>query len=308
MNIRTLFRSLSPRPHSSSATRVSPIDAGDSGIWSYWERVSKRYDRSVPPGRPSVMCLDVYRSFLDKSPRAGTAIILGCTPDVRKIAAKHFQHVLVIDFSPSMLRESSRLLDAETLAREEHLVASWSEIENLCSKASADVVLGDSIFKQLDPTMLPKMLEGIAFALKPDGTFITRVRLQDRTRRPRPIADTMREYLADSRAGQRNAGMVFIYRLYDHIADEIGRVQPFNHWEEVHRLMQQFPPREYERLARLWRTIHPHPCTWSQVSEDLFTKVTAELFCIGDKRYATDYPDAGSFPLYLFRKKCNEHS
>src|SRR3989338_6360026 len=308
MNIRTLFRSLSPRPHSSSATRVSPIDAGDSGIWSYWERVSKRYDRSVPPGRPSAMCLDAYRSFLDKSPHAGTAIVLGCTPDVRKIAAQYFQRVLVIDFSPSMLRESSKLLDAETLAREEHLVASWSEIENLCSKASADVVLGDSIFKQLDPTMLPKMLEGIAFALKPDGAFITRVRLEDRTRRPRPIADTMREYLADSRAGQHNAGIVFIYRLYDHIADEIGRVQPFNHWEEVHRLMQQFPPREYERLARLWRTIHPHPCTWSQVSEDLFTKVTAELFCIGDKRYATDYPDAGSFPLYLFRKKCNEHS
>ena len=150
----------------------------DLGVFSYWQTQSTSYKKSTPPGRPSEECLRIYRYFIEQAPGKETALILGSTPDLRKLAAGYFRKVIVVDFSPAMLRETSKSLDKKTLESEKHVLAHWESIGDVCEKNSIDAALGDLIFKQLDPLNANRVLATLSSCLAKNGVFATRIRLR----------------------------------------------------------------------------------------------------------------------------------
>src|SRR4051812_48386110 len=145
-----------------------------------WEQLARQWARLGPPLRPSDEDVATAQSVVDEYARrtrgrAGTALILGVTPELRSLRWPVGIRVLAADLSLGMIRGVGQR--AGTAAAGGWLVqGDWCRLP--LADASCDLAFGDACLAQLRACRATAVLHETARALAPGGTLAMRLFLR----------------------------------------------------------------------------------------------------------------------------------
>jgi hypothetical protein len=124
-------------------------------------------------GSPDPHEIAAYADMIPAGLDNGTAMVLGMTPELRQLALGRFARVASVDRSEQAHAIYGDWIPATLAAREERLVAGWTEVAHL--DGCVDVIFGDGVFGNCESaTAALRLLYGIRRLLKPGGVLITR--------------------------------------------------------------------------------------------------------------------------------------
>lgn len=135
----------------------------------------ERYAAGSPD--PAELC--VYRKLLLKriagrDEGTTSALVLGMTPELRRLAVNSKCRLTSIDINPSSIELYRNWLTEDQQSRECIIEGNWLELTRLLD-SRVDVILGDGIFGNLpDIASHRKLLPILAESIKPDGIVILR--------------------------------------------------------------------------------------------------------------------------------------
>lgn len=140
-------------------------------VWS--EKMSKEWATYIPPERPSFEELEIYEDYLlkviNKKGKNIKALLLGATPELRDLLAKHKVKTVCVDINPSMVRAMDRLLEISD-GKEEVIIADWEEVP--LKDEEFDVILGDHSVHWIPFDRWNSFLKDKARLLKEGGSII----------------------------------------------------------------------------------------------------------------------------------------
>ena len=253
----------------------------------------------MPPASPSKEDLLHYESLFRKIDTPNeTTLILGTTPALRKLAAKYFQKIVVADFSPQMIEATKSLLDEETLKKERYCTTNWLNLGRRFNGGTFALVVGDSTFKQLDPSLAPQLTENISSILKTGGIFTTRIRLHKEYWGNCSVDDIVKQFFVEKRNGRPDANAAFIFRMYDKLADKDGRVLVSPSPNALYPAIGFLHPGKQQLVRGIWKAYNPGPICWSHMREEMFESFVGKKFSILTKKTANDYLDSDAFPVF----------
>lgn len=99
-------------------------------------------------GSPSPEETSAYQAGCGGLPDAGTAVVLGMTPELRRMAAERFARIVSIDASPAAIELFADWLPEDLRSRETILRGTWQDLPRLAAGKPA-AILGDGIIGNL---------------------------------------------------------------------------------------------------------------------------------------------------------------
>lgn len=167
------------------------FNATKEEILKIWENNAKGWHSSSSPWRPSRSDVEIYEKLAGGKLR-GSVLILGATPELRDLTGRYTSATL-IDISPSMIFETTKLLKEADPTKEIWARADWCQAP--LPENSFDVILGDMPWWVLSVNQQKDLCNKMASLLKPDGILITRIRLRDPRRSLDSLEITLEKYL-----------------------------------------------------------------------------------------------------------------
>lgn len=136
---------------------------------AYWQKLN-------PPVRPSNHMMEIYERFLRcyGFHENGDWGLLGCTPEVRSLAAKYSRSLTCVDRS-KLAYEAFRLL-CHPPKDESFIESDWAEAE--CPD-SFDLVLGDGSISMLLPDRHVGFVQNLHSMIRPGGIALLRIQVRD---------------------------------------------------------------------------------------------------------------------------------
>ncbi len=270
-----------------------------------WEKIAKRFHWIAPPSRPSISDRANYLKALKAAVPIKKILILGATPELRVIASDFTTNVTVADFSLGMLKAASHFVPRDIRDKEKTVIANWLKLSSQLPEFSFDVVLGDLVIRQLPTDSMENFFKSIHSMLRPGGLFITRTNILNtfwKKQNPEKIIlDGASEYCVRQIPG---AASTMFLRLYDHCTNpktyslDVSLVN-----ETFKSAVTKAPDGPVKECVKsLWKDIGQPKASWTQIDGEVLESISKKYFEIGDKYFATDYPDGEFMPLYVFRK------
>jgi hypothetical protein len=125
-------------------------------------------------GSPDENELTAYAAALPPHTDNGTALVLGMTPELRRLALQRYRWLVSVDINPHAIALYRDWVDPADRPRERIIEADWMELPHLMEQP-VQAVLGDGVFGNLPaPTAYRRLLHRIALVLATDGPFVTR--------------------------------------------------------------------------------------------------------------------------------------
>ena len=125
-------------------------------------------------GSPNEVEIATYTQALPPREKQQIALILGMTPELRRLAAQYYDSIISVDMNSQAIELYRDWLEETERAREQIIHCDWFKISTVV-KTPIDVIMGDGVFGNLpDVVAHRQLLQVIAASLKPKGYFITR--------------------------------------------------------------------------------------------------------------------------------------
>lgn len=115
---------------------------------------------------------EAYARGLEGMGSRRDALVMGMTPEVRRVAAAHFDTIRSVDINPAAIELYRDWLPPELAAKERVDRLDWNSA--MAEPAGVDAVLGDGCLPNLPPEAQQRLLAAIFRHLRPGGRFITR--------------------------------------------------------------------------------------------------------------------------------------
>jgi hypothetical protein len=146
-------------------------------------RIANPTHRTRFPGAsPDAAEIALYEASVSTVPRAGPALVLGMTPELRQMAVRRFDDVTSVDASEAAIDVYGDWIDPG--AREAIVRNDWLGFLHM-HPATFSAILGDGIFGNLpDWATCEGLIALITRALRPEGRFVTRMALVPEGLRP----------------------------------------------------------------------------------------------------------------------------
>ncbi|MEM2936114.1 MAG: class I SAM-dependent methyltransferase, partial [Candidatus Bathyarchaeia archaeon] len=160
------------------------------------EEVGERWKKTGSPYSASVNEQQIYDRFFGEAAEHGDdpkMVVLGVTPELRKLGHKYGYQVTCVDFSPMWINAMDILMGEEG---ERDIIVRCNWLETPLEKGRYDVVVGDGSINMVELKDWDRLLKIIHDLLKPGGYFITRtlVGMKD----PIPLPDALKGNLRRS--------------------------------------------------------------------------------------------------------------
>ncbi len=139
------------------------------------EEFAERWKKTGVPHRPSVNEQQIYSKFLGEAAERGDdpkMIVLGVTPELRKLGHKHGYQVTCVDFSPMFITAMDILMGEEG---EKDIIVRCNWLETPLPRGQYDVVVGDGSMNMVELKDWERLLKIVHDLLKPGGYFVTRI-------------------------------------------------------------------------------------------------------------------------------------
>jgi hypothetical protein len=137
-----------------------------------WNLFAKEWAVQYPPMRPSAGEIKIYEKYLlgairnKKNPKA---IIMGATPELRDLCAKHKVDTTLVDINPNMVRAMDELLEYSD-NKEKKVIGNWLEID--LEENNYDVILGDHCLHWIEYDKWDLFFKNKSKLLKDGGCII----------------------------------------------------------------------------------------------------------------------------------------
>ena len=270
-----------------------------------WDRIAEYYDLSMPPNAPSSEDAEFYREYLKTISPGKRILILGVTPQLRALMSDFEGEIIIADFSKKMYRSTQKILDNKIFDKEKFIWADWLNLKKILAPARVDLVMGDFVFMQIAPKDREKFISVIGSILKPDGLFVTRVKIHNPYWVKKEPLEIIKANMSSELFKQSGIDSLLIYRFGDKILNltdysfeskdfvfllkaALAKVSDtheknhilrmLNHWSRVNMLKSYFPKSYFESLIAL-------------------------EFKIVDICYSNDYEESEFSPIYVLKKK-----
>lgn len=128
-------------------------------------------------GSPNQAELQIYAHALEDLDPSGAVVVLGMTPELRRLGVERFDRTLAVDHSAEAVELYRDWLPAHLASRETIVCAAWSRLPDLVRSLDRPVqaILGDGVFGNvLGWASQEALLEAIHRVLQPSGRFVTR--------------------------------------------------------------------------------------------------------------------------------------
>ncbi len=138
------------------------------------EEFAEKWEKIGAPYRPTVNEQQIYGKFLKEAAEHRDnpkMVVLGVTPELRKLGHKYGYQVTCVDFSPMSINAIGILMDGEG---EEDIVVRCSWFETPLQKGQYDIVIGDGSMNMVELKDWDRLLKNLHGLLKPGGCFVTR--------------------------------------------------------------------------------------------------------------------------------------
>lgn len=125
-------------------------------------------------GSPDPFEVATYEAGFSDTPHRDLAVVLGMTPELRKLAARHFDRVVCVDINQDAIDLYRDWLPPDAARRETVVRGDWRRLHDHV-EGTADVVLGDGVFPNLESLAEhERLFSEVATVLRPGGRFVTR--------------------------------------------------------------------------------------------------------------------------------------
>lgn len=259
----------------------------------------------VPPCRPSRFELELCTQQIDAirrgtNGRRARVLVLGSTTEYRDWGFEEGCSVVVADNSVGYheaISEARRYKAAD----EELVITSWNGLD---FKNEFDLVVGDLVVGNIDPSEIPVFLSKIHTALNVDGQFLTKSFFLSKDTPSRNIDDCFAEYNREYRG--YDAFSIIAYELAAHCVDRATLVLEFDKMYDVVKDAVQsgkLPPDVLPRYEKLgWHK--GSKIEFNMISFDVWESLLQTEF----KDFETflgPYPWSKNFPIYVAKKNSN---
>jgi hypothetical protein len=179
-------------------------------------RISSVEARTRHPGAsPDAREVAAYREGLRGLDTRGAAVVLGMTPELRRLALGVFDRIETVDNNPAAIATYRDWVDPALRARERLLEGDWLELKQLVSPGVV-AVLGDGVFGNLpDADAHRALLAAVRSVVGLNGRLVTRMAMIHQGFNP--AAHRAERLLSQFRAGELDeAEFGFGMRLVGH--------------------------------------------------------------------------------------------
>lgn len=173
-----------------------------------WREVLQIWQKFLPPIRPSIKDQQVYEHYIKKiKPRQGSKVlILGVTPEVRKLALKHCCWVIAIDFHTVMIKAMNRLISDLEYSKSNEVIVKGDWLAMPFRREEFDLILSDCSLNSLTKTETKSLLKELKRLLKKDGYICMRIIIFPDKWKQQSILDILK---MNRRKHQKNSEKIF---------------------------------------------------------------------------------------------------
>ena len=132
--------------------------------------------RRYSGGSPNAAEIAIYERALPRDLASGSSLVLGITPELRKLAVRSARSVVTVEQNPEAIAVYRDWLEPGERASERIVVGDWLDLRTSeLPEAPFSAVLGDGVFGNLkDIAEHKKLLGMISETLSAGGRFVTR--------------------------------------------------------------------------------------------------------------------------------------
>jgi hypothetical protein len=258
---------------------------------------AKAWHLFLPPARPSLEEVAHYeRLLVSEGLTVRPAwVLLGCTPELRSVAARYRRELLCVDQNPRVFAVLRSMVKPQY--RERFLCAEWLQAK---VPGPVDVVFGDGSINMLPVSQHAAFLRKVDRMLRPGGAALLRVHLLGPARfsTPRTVFEWYRSNARHEpvfSATRTDLDMLWVNR-------RTGRLN----FPQFHRNIRQLyeakiiEPEEFEAYDRL---LAFNRINLYYTAREDFERLARRHFEIAGEYHGTDYTGSGNHPVYLLWKK-----
>jgi len=264
------------------------------------EDVAEMWKKIGSPFRASVNEQEIYARFLEEAAEHRDnpkMIVLGVTPELRKLGHKYGYQVTCVDFSPLVITVMDILMGEEG---ERDIIVRCNWLETPLQRGQYDAIVGDASINMVELKSWDRLLKIIHDLLKPGGYFVTRtmVGLEDSI----PFTDALKRFGKQLfRYPERYIGSL----QYALITPE-NNVGPYRLVERLEKLRKNGDITDDE-FDIICMRIPPGRVDVYILEQKQFEDVLSKHFQIKDYYYDKELHDAegliAMFPIYRVVKK-----
>ena len=142
-----------------------------------YEKVIDIWMKFLPPIRPSLENRQVYEDYIKKIKHKENpkVLILGVTPELRRLAIKHCCVVAAADLHTVMIKAMNHLIDKFGVDRHNEIIVKSNWLAMPFRNGSYDLILGDCSINNLTKKETETLLTESKRLLKKDGYICMRV-------------------------------------------------------------------------------------------------------------------------------------
>lgn len=208
-----------------------------------WREILEIWKNFLPPIRPSIMDQQVYEDYIKKiKPRQGSKVlILGVTPELRRLAFKHCCRVVAVDFHTVMIKAMNRLISDLEYAKYNEVIVKGYWLAMPFRRGEFDLILGDCSLNSLTKAETQSLLKELKRLLKKDGYMCMRVVIFPDKWKEQSILDIFK---MNRRSHQKNSEKIFedVYLqilcsldVYDSISQKSSIAKARKEWRKLYR-------------------------------------------------------------------------
>jgi hypothetical protein len=277
----------------------------DYAIFQTWKKISDSYATVRPPARVSpIDVLNYYTllSYVKIDPMH--ILILGATPELRRLAYDFSAKPIAADFSLAMMGATNPLLIPEIIKKEKRLLVNWFQLDWFIEPQSLHGIVGDLVFRQIAAPRHEEFIARVSRLLVPGGFAIFRVNHLNPNWYKRSSEEIILDALRKHQDGIDGAYSTLLFRLCDKFSEppnyEVNREPFFKCFIDA---FHKASGREKKEIQKLSAGLGKYFAPWSHTPKENFEKIINRYFETIRVITADDYFDSQFFPTYLLRKK-----
>jgi len=221
-----------------------------------WQEVLDIWKNFLSPIRPSIKDQQVYEALVKEIElgQESCALILGVTPELRKLANKYRFRVVAVDLHTVMIKAMNRLTSLEHATCNEAIVKGyWLSLP--FAKRKFDLVLSDCSLNSLTKIESQRLLEEIKWLLEEDGHVIMRVMTCSKEWRGQSILDVIkkqrRRQLGNSELFENSYLQILCSsEAYDQITSQSSIIKARIEWRRLY-CSNEISRREFEAFENV---------------------------------------------------------
>ncbi len=139
-----------------------------------WKSYCKLWQKIGPPWTPTSQEIKFWEKkilVIKKKNFNAKALVLGATPEIRDLLAKHKINTTLLEANESMYRAMSKLMKMKN-NKEKFVCGNWLEVNSIFKKNSFDFVISDAPHCNLAFKDWPKFFHGVYSILKKESYFL----------------------------------------------------------------------------------------------------------------------------------------